>query len=207
MHTDRPPLRLAVLISGGGSTLDNLIRRIADGRLRNVEIVGVISSRRTAGGVKIAECAGLPTTIVRRKDFATPDEFSAALTAAVEPLNPDLVVLGGFLCLWTMPQRYLGRVLNIHPALLPKFGGKGLYGHHVHKAVLAAGERESGCTVHFADNEYDHGPVIAQARVPVLAGDTPEMLAARVLDAERELYPQVIQKIADRGLASILPNG
>ncbi len=197
MHTDRNALRLAVLISGGGSTLENLNVRIADGRLRNVLVAGVVSSRQMVRGVAIAENAGLPVSIVRRKDFATQTEFSDALTTAVDAFRPDLVVLGGFLCLWTMPPRYFGRVLNIHPALLPKFGGKGLYGYHVHEAVIAAGELESGCTVHVADNEYDRGRIIVQARVPVLPTDTPDSLAARVMEAERELYPRVIQRIAD----------
>lgn len=204
MHTDRKPLRLAVLISGGGSTLDSLIRRIADGRLRNVMIAGVISSRNGAGGVTIAKSASLPVSIVRRKDFLTQAAFSKATTEAVDTFQPDLVIFGGYLCLWTIPDCYLGRVLNIHPALLPKFGGKGMFGQHVHEAVLAAGERESGCTVHLADNEYDHGPVLAQSRVPVLASDTAQTLAERVMGAERELYAQVIQKFADFGVEGLL---
>lgn len=205
MPTVRKPLRIAVLISGGGSTLDNLIRRIADGRLRNVIITGVVSSRAAVGGVTIAKNAGLPVSIVRRKDHASQVEFSSALTAAVDHLCPDLVILAGFLCLWTMPPRYFGRVLNIHPALLPKFGGKGLFGHHVHEAVIAAGESESGCTVHVADNEYDRGRIIDQARVPVLPTDTPDSLAARVMDAERELFPRMIQRIADGELQPVDP--
>lgn len=197
MLTYRKPLRIVVLISGSGSTLDNLIRRIADGRLRNVTIAGVVSSRAAVGGVTIAKNAGLPVSIVRRKDHASQTGFSDVLTAAVDQFRPDLVVLAGFLCLWTMPPRYFGRVLNIHPALLPRFGGKGLFGRHVHEAVIAAGESESGCTVHVADNEYDCGSIIDQACVPVLPTDTPDSLAARVMEAERDLYPRVIQKIAD----------
>jgi phosphoribosylglycinamide formyltransferase-1 len=110
------------------------------------------------------------------------------------------VALGGFLCFWRLPPQYEGRVLNIHPALLPRFGGKGFYGHRVHEAVLTAGAAESGCTVHLVDNQYDHGPIVAQSRVPVRPDDTPDTLAERVGLAERELYPRVIQQVADQGL-------
>lgn len=197
-------MRIAVLISGGGSTLDNLIRRISDGRLRNIEIAGVVCSRRDVGGVEIAKRAGLPVTIVRRKDFESEEAFSGALTRAVGAFQPDWVVMGGFLCLWKIPPHYAGRVLNIHPALLPKFGGRGFFGRRVHEAVLAAEESESGCTVHLADNQYDHGPILAQRRVPVIAGDTPESLGARVMQAERDLYPAVLQEIADHGVSQRL---
>lgn len=200
MNAPRLPLRIAVLISGGGTTLANLIERIRDGRLRDVEIRLVISSRRAVRGVEIARAAALPLTIVRPRDYADNAAFSAALTAALDEAAPDLVVLGGFLSFWHVPGRYAGRVLNIHPALLPRFGGKGFYGHRVHEAVLAAGETESGCTVHLVDNEYDHGPIVAQTRVPVLPGDTPDSLAERVGAAERELYPRVIQAVAQFGL-------
>lgn len=199
--TQARSLRLGVLISGGGSTLANLIERCADGRLRRVEIGLVVSSRATVRGVEIARKAGLPLEIIRKRDFPDLSEFSRALVAALDAARVDLVVMAGFLCLWRLPARYEGRVLNIHPALLPDFGGRGMWGHHVHRAVLDAGATESGCTVHLADNEYDHGPIIAQERVPVLPDDTPDSLAARVGVAERELYPNVIQQVADHGLA------
>jgi formyltetrahydrofolate-dependent phosphoribosylglycinamide formyltransferase len=200
-HSTSPgPLRLGVLISGGGSTLENLIQRIADRRLRGVEIRLVISSRSTVRGVEIARAAGLPLEIIRRKDHPDDEAFSDALTAALDRGGVDLVLLAGFLCFWRVPRHYAGRVLNIHPALLPRFGGKGFYGRNVHEAVLAAGQTQSGCTVHLVDNQYDHGPIVAQARVAVHAGDTPDTLAQRVGVAERELYPQVIQTVADEGL-------
>ena len=194
------PLRLGVLISGGGTTLANLIERRADGRLRNCDITLVISSRSEARGVEIARRADLPLEITRKRDFPELSEFSNAIVAALDAARVDLVAMAGFLCLWRIPRRYHGRVLNIHPALLPSFGGHGMYGHHVHQAVLAAGEAESGCSVHLADNQYDHGPIIAQTRVPVRADDTPDSLAERVGVAERELYPRVIQGVADHGL-------
>jgi len=200
MDPTTSPLRLGVLISGGGTTLENLIRRIRDGRLRGVRIALVISSRGAVRGVTIAREAGLPVEVIRRRDYADEESFSAAISAALDQVAADLVVLAGFLCHWRLPERYFGRALNIHPALLPKFGGKGMYGRHVHEAVLAAGETESGCTVHLVDDQYDHGPIIAQARVPVLPNDTPDTLAERVMAAERELYPQVIQQVADHGV-------
>jgi phosphoribosylglycinamide formyltransferase-1 len=194
-------LRIGVHISGGGSTLANLIERIADGRLRGVEIALVISSRRDVRGVEIACAAALPLAIIRPRDYTDPQAFSAAVTAALDQARCDLAVLAGFLCLWQLPEHWHGRALNIHPALLPRFGGRGFFGHHVHEAVLAVGERESGCTVHLVDDHYDHGPIVAQARVPVHAGDTPDALAARVQAAERELYPEILQRVADAGLS------
>lgn len=192
-------LNLAVLISGGGSTLANLVERIADGRLRDVRIRQVISSRVDVRGNDIARAAGLPLQVIRPRDFESPSGFSAGLTQSLDAANVDLVVMGGFLCFYRVPGRYLGRVLNIHPALLPAFGGRGMYGHHVHEAVIAAMHRETGCTVHLVDNIYDHGPIVSQRRVPVYPHDTAATLAERVGFAERELYPEVIARIAREG--------
>jgi phosphoribosylglycinamide formyltransferase-1 len=194
------PLRLGVLISGGGTTLANLIERIADRRLRNVEITRVVSSRGAVRGVEIARQAGLPLEIIRKRDYADVTAFSEAIIRALDTARVHLIAMAGFLCFWRIPPHYENRVLNIHPALLPDFGGRGMYGHRVHEAVLAAGAVESGCTVHLADNEYDHGPIVAQTRVPMLPDDTPDSLAVRVGVAERELYPRVIQEVADHGL-------
>jgi len=199
--TQSNPLRLGVLISGGGTTLANLLEQRAEGRLRCVSIPLVISSRRAVRGVEIARAAGLPPQIIRPRDFANTTAFSAAIVAALDAARVDLVVMAGFLCLWHVPPVYAGHVLNIHPALLPDFGGRGMYGRRVHEAVLASGATESGCTVHLADNEYDHGPIIAQARVAIHRSDTVETLTTRVGQAERELYPWVIQQVADQGLA------
>ena len=201
------PLRIAVLISGGGSTLANLIQRIDDGRLRDVTIDLVVSSRSGVPGVGIARDAGLALKIVRAKDCRTGPAFSARITEQVDAAGVSLVVLAGFLCLWRFPARYAERVLNLHPALLPAFGGRGMYGRRVHEAVLAAGARESGCTVHIADLEYDQGPIVAQARVALRPGDTVATLAERVRAAERELYPEVIQRVARNGLAWLRERG
>lgn len=201
VHTADNPLRIVVLVSGGGSTLANLIRAIAQGPLQAVRIVGVISSRQAVKGVEIARAAGLPLEIIRPSDHADPAAFSAALSAAIDGFAPDLVVLGGFLCHWQIPRRWRGRALNIHPALLPAFGGSGMFGVHVHRAVLAAEARESGCTVHLVDEHYDHGPIVAQARVTIDPTDeTPETLAERVQMLERELYPRILAEIAARGV-------
>ena len=201
VFSDQQPLRIGVLISGGGSTLANLIEHTRDQRLRFTQIAVVISSRQQVRGVKIARAAGLPLHVIRPRDYASAEAFSAAITQALDQANVDLVVMAGFLCLWMFPPEYAGRVLNIHPALLPDFGGPGMYGHHVHEAVLQAGQRESGCTVHLADHQYDQGSIVAQARVPVVETDTPDALAARVQEAERALYPQVIQAVATHGIA------
>ena len=187
------PRRLAILFSGGGSTLQNLIDATRDGRLPDCEIVGAISSRKTVQGVERCEAAGVPCRVVSK--FKTPgtSDHSRLVFDAVDALRPDLVCLAGWMSPLVLPEVYLGgRVVNVHPSLLPKHGGRGMFGRHVHAAVLAAGDAETGCTVHVVDNGIDTGPVLAQQRVPVLPGDTPETLAERVQAAERELYPRVI---------------
>lgn len=189
--------RLAVLVSGGGTTLQNFLDRIADGRMdASVEVV--ISSNPAAYALDRARGAGIDTHVVRRRDFETQEAFSEAITAALERYEFDLIALAGFTQRYIFPPRYEGRVLNVHPALLPKFGGQGMWGRHVHEAVLAARESESGCSVIIADHEYDNGPVVVQKKVPVLPGDTPDTLAARVLEAEREAYPTAIRLMAKR---------
>lgn len=193
----RGSFRIAVLISGTGTGLQNLIDRIADGRLRGVEIAVVISSRSNVEGVARAEKADLPVDVIRVKDFPDPDTFSNHLTLTLDVYDVDLVVQAGWLCYWVVPGRWHGKVINIHPSLLPKFGGRGFYGHAVHEAVLAAHESESGCTVHWVNNEYDAGEIITQARCPVSADDTPDTLASRVCKLEHELLPKVIADIRD----------
>jgi formyltetrahydrofolate-dependent phosphoribosylglycinamide formyltransferase len=193
--TDKTANRLAVLISGGGTTLQNFIDRIADGRMQ-AEIVRVISSNPRAFGIERARAAGLPVQVIRREDFESVEAFSDAIFSGCRDAEAQLVTLGGFLKLLRIPADFAGRVMNIHPALLPAFGGKGMFGHHVHQAVLESGARVSGCTVHFVDNQYDHGPIILQRTVPVLDDDTPETLAARVFEQECEAYPEAIRLFA-----------
>jgi phosphoribosylglycinamide formyltransferase-1 len=190
------PIRIAVLLSGGGTTLQNLIDRIANGRLA-ASIVQVISDQTTAYGLIRARESNLPTAVVSRKECASPEEFSRRIFELVRQSGADLVCMAGFLQLLPIPDDFRGRVMNIHPALLPAFGGKGMYGRRVHEAVLAAGAKTSGCTVHFADNEYDHGPIIVQRTVSVLKDDTPETLAARVFEQECAAYPEAIRMFAE----------
>jgi len=189
-------LRLAVLLSGGGTTLQNLIDRIGDGRLR-AEVVLVVSNRSDAFGLERAHRAGIPAAIVERSDCSSRDEFSQRIFDLCRKAKIDLVCLGGFLQLLPIPDDFAGRVMNIHPSLIPAFCGKGFYGHRVHEAALAMGVKVSGCTVHFADNVYDHGPIILQRVVPVLDDDTPDTLAARVFEQECQAYPEAIRLFAE----------
>lgn len=185
------PIRLGVLISGGGTTLTNFVEKIAAGRL-DAEVPLVIASRSDCGGIQRAARAGIPCTVIERKRFSTVEDFSREIFDRLGEARVDLVTLAGFLSLIHIPEGFLGRVMNIHPALIPAFCGHGYFGHHVHEAVLERGCKVSGCTVHFADNHYDHGPIIVQRCVPVLDGDTPDALAARVFQAECDAYPEAI---------------
>ncbi len=191
-----PPIRLGALISGGGTTLMNILKYIKTGQL-NAEIAVVISSRSSVAGVEKAKAAGLNVKIIQKKDYPDIDEFSKRIEEELVAANVDLVIQGGWLCIWKIPQRYVNCVINIHPALLPRFGGKGMWGHHVHEAVLAAGCKISGCTVHFCTNEYDKGPIIVQRCCQVKDDDTPETLAARVFQQECIAYPQAIKLFAE----------
>ena len=189
------PIRLGVLISGSGTTLMNILKHINHGLL-NAEVAVVISSRTTATGVEKAKNAELDVKIVRTKDYPDIDEFSKRIEAELVAAKVDLVIQGGWLCLWKIPARYENRVMNIHPALLPSFGGKGMWGHHVHEAVLKAGCKVSGCTVHVCTNEYDKGPIIVQRTCEVENDDTPDTLAARVFEQECIAYPEAIRLFA-----------
>jgi phosphoribosylglycinamide formyltransferase-1 len=194
------PARLGILISGGGRTMLNIQKQIEDGRL-NAEIVLVISSRLTVKGVERAGNIGLEPKIIRRKDFDDIDSFSNRIFEELKESRVDLVVQAGWLCLWNIPAQYESRVMNIHPALLPSFGGQGMWGHHVHEAVLKAGCKISGCTVHFCTNEYDVGPIIVQRSCVVKDDDDADSLAARVFEQECIAYPEAIRLFCERRLA------
>jgi phosphoribosylglycinamide formyltransferase-1 len=189
-------IRLAVLLSGSGTTLQNLLDHIRAGTLP-AGVVRVIGSNPQAYGLTRAEQAGIPTAVVERKGCASRAEFSERIFALCRDARADLVCLAGFLQLLAIPDDFMGRVLNIHPALIPAFCGKGFHGLHVHQSALEAGVKVSGCTVHFADNVYDHGPIILQRVVPVLDDDTPDTLAARVFEQECEAYPKAIRLFAE----------
>lgn len=191
----RPPLRIAVLISGGGSTLLNILERIRDGRL-NAEVVGVVASR-DCSGLQHARDFNVPCAVVERGQPFDAADFSARITARLDEWRPELLVFGGFLSLYLLPPQYRHRAINTHPALLPAFGGKGMYGDRVHRAVLDSGTKVTGCTVHLVDDEYDHGGIVLQRVVPVMEGDDEASLGERVRAAERELLPLVISLWAD----------
>lgn len=192
-------IRLGVLISGSGTTLQNFLDRIANGRL-DAEVAVVVASRADAYGLQRAAAAGVPTAVVSRSDCPSRDEFGRRIFDVLRQHRVDLVCLAGFLQLLPIPDDFLDRVLNIHPSLIPAFCGKGFYGERVHEAALAYGVKVSGCTVHFADNVYDHGPIVLQRVVPVLDTDTPESLAARIFVEECEAYPEAIRLFAEKRL-------
>lgn len=184
--------RLGVLVSGGGRSLENLAEVIARGELA-AELALVVSSSAEAFALERARRLGIPAVTLSPRDHPGAEAYGAAVFAELERARCDVAVLAGFLRLLLVPEHWLGRVLNIHPALLPEFGGKGFYGDRVHAAVLAAGRTESGCSVHYVTNEYDAGPVILQRRVPVEPGDDVPRLAARVFEAEREALPEALR--------------
>lgn len=192
--TEPRHLRLAVLLSGSGRTLENLLERIEAGKLP-AEVAVVVSSRAEVRGVKIAERAGVPVRVLPPGGQGV-QAWSEAVFAACRQARADLVVMAGFLHLVKIPHDFTGRVINIHPSLLPAFGGQGFHGMNVHRAVLERGCTVSGCTVHLVDDEYDHGRVLLQQPVPVLPDDSPESLAARVFAAECQTLPEAIRRIA-----------
>jgi phosphoribosylglycinamide formyltransferase-1 len=189
-------LPIAVLLSGTGTTLQNLIDKQAEGLLP-IRIVQVVSSNSSAKGIERAKKAGLPVEVVVRKTFSSTESFSDQIFELCRKFGAKLVCMAGFLQLLRIPDAFASRVMNIHPALLPAFGGKGMYGRHIHEAVLEFGAKFSGCTVHFADNEFDHGPIILQRCVPVLDEDTADDLAQRVFKEECIAYPEAIRLFAE----------
>ena len=186
------PIRLAVLLSGTGRTLQNLIDKIKQGSL-DARIEVVIGSRADAFGLQRAKKHGIPAVVVERKRYRRAEEFDNEITAQLDKYVVDLMIMAGFNCLYKIPDKYIGRVMNIHPALIPSFCGKNYWGMKVHEAVLDYGVKVSGCTVHFADNTYDNGPIILQRTVPVINSDTPESLAERVFKEECVAYPEAIR--------------
>lgn len=190
-------IRVAVFISGGGTNLQSLIDSAADPEYP-AEIALVVSSKRTAYGLERAKAASIPSKVLRKKDFDADAQFVSAAVELLHSHEIDVICLAGYLKLVPeeIVREFRHRILNIHPALLPDFGGEGMYGMRVHEAVLAAKARESGPTVHFVDEIYDHGNILMQSKVPVLEGDTPEKLQRRVLEAEHKLYPQALKKLA-----------
>ena len=193
------PLRVAVLLSGEGTSLENLFEHIDAGLPARIAVV--VASKANAGGIARAQRRGVPAIAVPRREFGDVHAFNDALHDALARFEIDLVALLGFLSPFEPRERFAGRVINVHPALIPAFSGHGFYGHRVHEAVLEAGVKVTGATVHFADDQYDHGPIILQEAVGVRDDDTPETLAARVQAAERRLVPEAIRLIAEGRLS------
>lgn len=189
------PIRLGVMISGGGTTLLNFLDQIRSGNLA-AEVPLVIASQKSCRGIDRARSAGLKCLVIRPRDFANVLDFGAAVFSELRKARIDLVTLAGFLSLLHIPEDFLWRVINIHPSLIPAFCGQGLYGHHVHEAAIQRGVKISGCTVHFADNEYDHGPIILQQAVAVPDGCTADELSALVFEQEKIAYPEAIRQLA-----------
>ena len=191
-------IRLAVFASGRGSNFQAILRAIDEKRL-SAEVVVVISNNPNALALQIAAARNIAALVIQKKDFPGRQEFVQSMIGALNRHGTEFILLAGYMK--KIPpevvNRYKNRILNIHPALLPSFGGQGMYGSHVHEAVLAEGCRVSGVTVHLVDEVYDRGPIVAQKCVPVLEGDTPETLAARVLQVEHRLFAEAVQLFAD----------
>ncbi len=190
----QPTVKIAVLVSGSGTNLESILEAEKSGRLGEAKVVLVISSKAGVFALERARQRGIPRQVIDPKSFPTMRSFDQDLLNALQAAQTDVVCLAGFLRKLgpDVIRRFEGRILNIHPALLPKHGGAGMYGHFVHEAVIAAKETVSGCSVHLVDDEFDHGAVISQAQVPVLPHDSPQDLAVRVLEQEHILYPKTI---------------
>ena len=190
-------LHIGFLASGGGTNMQAIIDACREGRVDGVPRA-VISNSSTSGALERARRAGIPGYHLSSRTHPDADALDRAILEALTANEVNILCLAGYMKLLGPKtiDAYRGRILNIHPALLPRHGGRGFYGHHVHEAVLAAGDRESGPTVHVVDERYDHGPILAQIKVPVLPDDTPETLAARVLEQEHRIYPDALQAIA-----------
>ncbi|MFH1759778.1 MAG: phosphoribosylglycinamide formyltransferase [bacterium] len=192
-------MNIAVFASGGGSNFRAILDKIKSGDLKNAEIRAVISNNSKAGALEIARKSNIPAIHMSGKTHPETKRYEKEMLELLEQYNIELILMAGYMKLLpsAVISRYSKKVLNIHPALLPRFGGKNMYGMNVHKAVLESGEKWSGPTVHYANEKYDEGTIIRQAKVPVLNGDTPEILGARVLKAEHDLYWRVIDEMVN----------
>ncbi|MHC4660298.1 MAG: phosphoribosylglycinamide formyltransferase [Planctomycetota bacterium] len=189
-------IRLAVLVSGSGRTMQNFIDLSDRGELP-VEVVCCVSSDPKARGVERAKNHNIPVETFLRNNYGSTVQYSDAIYKWIEQFKPDYVALAGYLKLLHIPEEYENRIINIHPALLPSYGGDHFYGHHVHEAVSKRGCKVSGCTVHFADNVYDNGPIIVQRTCPVYASDTPDEIADRAFQEELKAFPEALKLIAE----------
>jgi phosphoribosylglycinamide formyltransferase-1 len=192
-------MNIAVFASGRGSNFQALLHAIEVGTLP-ARIVALISNSASAGALETAREHGIPALHINRKQFSGEDAFVEKLLSVLEEHQTDVLALAGYLKIIPLPliHRYSNRILNIHPALLPFFGGAGMYGHFVHEAVIASGMKVSGATVHFVNEEYDRGAILIQKTVNVTMGDTPEILAAKVLQIEHEIFPLAFKALAEK---------
>lgn len=192
-------LRIAIFASGKGSNCKAIIEAVNKGQVPNAKVVLVVSNNKNAGALDIARSAGIPSVWISRQSFDSDEEFNNTLLKILNEYQVNFIALAGYLKKLdsVIIQQFRNRIVNIHPALLPAFGGKGMYGIHVHEAVLASGEKITGATVHIVDEEYDHGPIILQETINVLPDDTPESLAERVLPIEHRLYPKALRLFAE----------
>lgn len=192
-------LNIAVLASGRGSNFQAILEAIEEGKIRNASIVVVISNNSDAGALEIARANNIPALHLSRKHFSSEEEFNKKLLNVLDQYTVNLIALAGYMkkldpC---VIQKYKNRIINIHPALLPAFGGKGMYGMHVHEAVLNYGAKVSGATVHIVDEGYDQGPIVLQQAIEVAEDETPESLAAKILTVEHQLYPEAVRLFAE----------
>jgi phosphoribosylglycinamide formyltransferase-1 len=192
-------LNIAVFASGKGSNFKSILESIKLGKIRNAHIVIVVSNNPDAGALEVARENNIPILHINRRQFASDDDFNAALMSAMQKDRVNFIVLAGYMKKIdpNIIKAFKNQIVNIHPALLPKFGGKGMYGIHVHEAVIASKEKFSGASVHIVDEEYDHGPIVLQKTVQVEPDDTPETLATKVLQIEHDIYPEAIRLFAE----------
>jgi phosphoribosylglycinamide formyltransferase-1 len=192
-------LNIAVFASGRGSNLNAILEAVNAGKIPNSRIAVVISNNSDSGALEIARKNNLPALHCSRKQFTSDDEFTTFLLSALRSHDVNFIALAGYMKKvdTRIIREFRNRILNIHPALLPAFGGKGMYGIHVHEAVLESHQTVSGATVHLVDEDYDHGPIVLQKRVNINPTDTPESLAERILNIEHELYPEAIRLFAE----------
>ena len=192
-------LHISVFASGRGSNFQALLQAIEEKKIPNADIVLVLSNNSDAGALEVARAHNIPAVHLSQKQFATEAEFNRKLLQTLEDHHANFIALAGYMKRIdpALIQRYRNRMINIHPALLPAFGGKGMYGLHVHEAVIASGTKITGATVHIVDEKYDHGPIVLQSTVGVEDRDTPETLASRVLEVEHQLYPEAVRLFAE----------
>jgi len=198
-------LRISVLVSGGGTNLQAIIDGIENGFIQDAELVRVISSNPKAYSLERAKNHKIPSMVIDKTNYPNRRERTKAILSALEESQTDLVILAGYMSILDsgLIEAYRGRIINIHPSLIPQFCGAGFYGKHVHEAVLAAGATESGATVHYVDEGVDTGPIIIQEKVPVLEGDSPVTLAARVLETEHKILQEAINIVIASKAAEI----